>query len=285
MKKITKITLALLSSFIVTQAYSQGMYANLGLGYGMSAGGTISPYDNSSVSNGSTTTYNYKSVSGGGSFGKGMQIGGTFGYMFNKNVGAELGISYLMGGKITSKDVYTGTNSSSTDEYTYKGKMLRFAPGIRLTVGEGKIKPYMRTGVVIGVGTKLTETYHRTSVNGSNTNIRDEETAYTGGISFGFACGLGMVYAINDNLGIFAELGIITQSWAPKKGEVTSSTLNGVDQLSGMTTSQKETEYLKSYSEVSPGSDPGSPNKSQQFKMPFSSAGINVGVHYTFGAQ
>ncbi len=41
--------------------------------------------------------------------------------------------------------------------------MLRFTPALKITVGNGNIKPYMRTGLVIGVASKIKSEYLNTS--------------------------------------------------------------------------------------------------------------------------
>lgn len=276
---------AIITSLIAAQAFSQGMYINAGAGYGFSAASTVTAYDNSSYDNGSSSTYNAEMVKGCGTFGKGFQVGGAFGYMFNENIGAELGIGYLFGSTITTKSRSSGTDGSSSYEGTLSGKILRLTPAIKITTGNGKVKPYLRTGLIIGMAGKLKETYTYSSTYDWFGGSEDIDTEYSGGISFGFAGGIGADFMFNESIGIFAEVSINTHSWAPKKSKHTKYIEDGIDQLPSMTTSEIETEYVDSYTYTYPNDDTSSPDQELKIWAPFSSVGINVGIKFSFGGK
>ena len=278
----TQLVVACFVTLFATNSHAQGIYFNIGGGYGLPAApNLISTTDDNSTNNGNSTTHNYKLVKGGGSFGKGIQLGAIVGYMFTENVGAELGIGYLAGGKSTSKDQSTSSNGTSTYEGTISGSMIRFTPALRFSAGHGNIRPYARTGLVIGVGAKVKTVEKDNESNNGVPILIETEQRFSGGLSLGFACGVGINCKLNKNIGMFAELGVITQSWAPKKSVITKDVENGIDQLPNMTTNDKETEYVTSYTETYPNTNTASPSKSLKMNMPFSSAGINVGVHIT----
>lgn len=290
MKQTTKIQLsvAIMSTLFATQSYSQGLYISAGGGYGfsMASDSSFSAIDHTINSTGSATVETYKISNGTGSFGRGLQFGATVGYMFSENIGAELNVGYLVGSKITKTDTELKNNGDTySSTKTSSGNMLRLTPALRFSVGKDKLKPYMRVGLVIGVGSKIVSTYSSTDFNASNgkTNIDQSEMAITGGISMGFAAGIGVNYMFKDKVGIFAELGIISQAWAPSKSVLTKSTSNGADNLPFMTTSQKETDYVNSYTTTSSTFSPGTPSTALKMNTPFSSVGINVGVHLAFG--
>ena len=94
---------------------------------------------------------------------------------------------------------------------------------------------------------KLKETYAYSSSYDWFGGSYEYETEYSGGISFGFAGGIGADFMFNESIGIFTEVSINTQSWAPKKSKYTKYIDDGVDQLPSMTTSEIETEYVDSY--------------------------------------
>ena len=159
MKQTTKIQLsvAIMSTLFATQSYSQGLYISAGGGYGFSAAGNSSFASTENTSNTATlnNTYTYKISNGTGSFGRGAQFGATVGYMFSENIGAELNIGYLLGSKNTNTNYETKFNGTYSSTDTYSGKMLRLTPALRFSVGKDKLKPYMRVGLVIGVGGKI----------------------------------------------------------------------------------------------------------------------------------
>jgi len=283
----TKINLQLamlfIAVFIGANTFAQGLYVNAGAGYGFPAACYLMDDDYVIHYDENGSSWDYEIVKGSGSFGKGLQAGAIIGYMFNPNIGAELGISYLLGGKIKSKDEYQSGYSSSIYESTMSGKMLRFTPALKMTAGNGNIKPYMRIGFVVGIAGKIKSEQTETSTGDFKSTITEGEREFTGGISLGFAGALGADFMLSDNIGLFAEMGVITQSYAPKKGEITKYTVNGEDKLDEMTTSEREIEFLDSYTYTSGSDDDDSPTKTLKMYFPFSSVGVNVGVRIALG--
>lgn len=266
----------ILASAIVLSAstFAQGLYFGLNAGYA----GSLASQTLAENFSGTSSSLSYETVKG--SLGKGINIGLTAGYMLNSNLGMELGISDLMGGSFenTSKKELVYDN-----KYTMKGKMIRVVPGIRLTAGDGNMKPYLRLGLVLGLGGKITIEGNETDIQNNN-EVTKSTWEYTGGMSVGAASALGLNFKLSDKLSLNGEFAFIGQSWAPKKGTLTSYTVAGVDQLSQLTTSQKEIDFTDSYS-VSSTNPPSSSQPSQSIKQyyPFSSWGINVGIHITLG--
>jgi outer membrane protein W len=286
MKKTKIILSAVLCVFATQSSFkAQGLYFGLGAGYGFPAAksGYVSYKSVSSSSTSSSTEY----VSHPYSFGSGVNAGLYAGYMFNSNIGAELGLSYLMGGKYdyTNESTNTPGKTSTLYKSTLSGSMFRIIPALRMTAGEGKLKPYMKVGLIIGMAGKVTEEYMRDNTNpvGKRT-VEESTTEYSGGLSLGFHGGLGITYMFSDKLGIFGELAGNYQNWAPGKSVITKATQDGVDVLSAMDTRDKETEYLDSYTTDNNATvNDNAPSKSTPIFMPFSSIGINIGVHFTLG--
>ncbi|MEO6883426.1 MAG: hypothetical protein ABI199_05310 [Bacteroidia bacterium] len=306
MKKTILIASVLLMGTIGA-SQAQGLYAGVMGGYGLAAVGQSNPSTTQSTTtnNNMQTGVNTTSSTNGftsakSSLGKGVNIGIYGGYMFSKYLGAELEISDVMGGTSTSTSTNTTattttdptgnvSNSASSDDntYTYKGSMIRITPAIRLQVGDGNIHPYMVAGIIIGVSPKYTsEDVETTTATGSPSTSFDEITTYNGGSSMGFHSALGVSYQLNDKISIFGEISANYQNYAASKGIITTATYNGADQLPGMTTSQKETDYSSSASTTTTNGNPASPASPQtaayQYQA-FSSLGFNVGLNFNFG--
>lgn len=250
---------------------AQGAYVNVGVGYGFPLACQTLGTNNSANS--------VEIVRG--SLGKGFNAGAGFGYMFNENIGAELNLNYLIGGKTTLTD-----NSSTTNEedvQTTKGSMLRINPAIKVTFGE-TVKPYAKFGMVIGVAGKITETEEDHSGAPLLPMTTEIKTEYKGGVALGVSGALGLDFMLSDMFGIYAELGAIAQSYAPTKSEIVQADFNGADQLGNMTTRDRETEYSNDLPDDT-GNDDNKPNQDLKFYSPFSSWGINVGVHLAFGGN
>lgn len=277
-------TFALCGPLLLMNVKAQGLYFGLDLGYGFPAAKQSGFDDYKGTSNGTVLTEEYTSNSI--SLGKGLNVGIMAGYMFNKNVGAQLGISYLIGGENTMTYEQSVGSFSDKDEYIFKGSMIRLTPSMKIIVGESKLRPYMKAGLIIGVGGKMTEENNYTSTDPSGTDKSQDITEYSGGVSLGFHGGLGVDYALSDKLSLFGEIAANYQNYAPSKAVLTTSTYNGIDQLPNMSTSQKEIEFVDSYTETS-GTPPsaGSPSQSTKIALPFSSVGINIGLIFTMGSS
>jgi hypothetical protein len=207
------------------------------------------------------------------SLGKGLNFGGTIGFMFNENIGAELGISYLLGGKSEAKDSYPG----GTTDYTISSKMLRINPSIVIAAGLDNINPYAKFGLLIGSGSIFYEE-----------NDNDDGDVYVmkmklnGGMAMGLTSAIGATFSLSEKMSFFGEFNMVNLSYAPSKGEITKATYNGVDELPDMTTREKETEFVDSYTLSGENPFPNSqPRKELKQKMPFGSFGVNIGIKFS----
>jgi hypothetical protein len=244
--------------------FAQGLYVNVNAGYGSGINkSTISDLTETAT----TYTYNQKSLS----FGKGINFGGAIGYMFTKNMGAELGLSYLIGGKSKS----TGTYLDRTESSTYDGKMLKINPSFIFTAGTGKFNPYAKMGLVVGFGSFN----HDYSVTYKTDNVNITSYKYNGGMALGFSSALGATYKLNNNLSLFGELNLISLSYSPEKGVVTKYTNNGTDLLPSMTMYDNEVDFVDSYTVNRTGTtDTTKPRQTIKVPFPFGSFGFNFGI-------
>jgi hypothetical protein len=228
--------------------------------------------------------------------------------MITDNIGPELGIDYLLGAKILRYKSNTITNNVSTyidqtnsnnntnstlvhstaDEIKVKGSMLRFIPSIRLTAGDWKVKPYVKFGLVISVLNRMQYEDIQTDISTAGVQKITEQTEIgKGNVSLGFAGAVGATYQLPQNFGVFAELGLIAQSYAPTQSKITKFTIDGVDQLPGMSTRDIETEYVDHYSHSYPTTPDAEnqPYETTKDYYPFSSIGLNVGISWSFGRK
>ncbi len=284
--KTNKLILPLLvfGLAITCSTFGQGIYFGVGGGYGFSAAkDQFGPDVKTTVSaSGSSSTYTSKAFS----LGKGVSLGAYGGYMLNKNIGLELGIGYLIGSKTTTTNETDAPSpaGTSTSTGTVYGSMLRLTPAIRIEAGEGKIRPYGVVGLIIGLAPKAT--FESDSM--TNGNERDQITTFSGRTSWGFHGAVGVRYAVNDKIGIFAEITGNYMSWAPGKSLITKDTYNGKDLLASQTTSQKETDFSSSSTftgGTGVAATPATPNQGNLVYLPFSSMGFNIGVHITLGGK
>lgn len=154
--------------------------------------------------------------------------------------------------------------------------MLRINPSIVIAAGFKKINPYAKFGLVIGSGSIM---YEYNDNNNGNLTVR--KAKLNGGIALGLSSGIGVLFTLNDKMSFFSELNMVNLSYAPTKGKLTVATDNGADELPGMTTRERETVYVNSYTESS-SNPPSEPRKELKQKMPFGSLGLNFGLKINF---
>jgi len=258
-------------------AIAQGAYFTLGTGYNLPA--STQTLDAMSFSNetitDNTTTYKQNYVS----LGKGLSAGGAFGYMFNENIGAELGISYLMGSTWECVTAYSSSTSGGTAKFTdqVSSKMTRINPQIVMSMEANKITPYVKVGLLLGMGS-MSVTSNSEYIDGKI----EQTLLLNGGIAAGFTTIIGASYALNDKISLFGDLNLVNMSYSPTKGTITKYTEDGVDLLPSFDPIDKEIQFVDSYVEddnIQPSIT--EPAKALKIKFPFSSAGIHIGLKYT----
>jgi hypothetical protein len=269
-----------------TNIFSQHVYLNFGTSYNFSAAPSFQICNNMDIV---TTTGTNSYVSGRNynlieniSFGNGFQYGGAVGLLISKNFSLELGVNYLKSN--TYEDNYIERHKDYDNFYNQKfhARMLRFSPSVKISIGD-KIKPYLKTGLIIGLGSKIEveETINFMSQsNTSNTGMIYQLSNYElhGGLSFGYLSSIGINVELSKKIGIFSEINIITQSWSPKYLSYTKIFQNGRDVMSYVTTDQKEIEFVDALNNAVPSSNTDDPSQQLKKSIPFSSIGLNLGI-------
>ncbi|NCA76880.1 MAG: hypothetical protein EOM90_11135 [Alphaproteobacteria bacterium] len=212
--------------------------------------------------------------------GRGFTGVAAFGYKPSKYFGVELGISQFLGFPKEADSVISLPGAGAT-EATVAGTMLALNPAIVLSPGFRYINPYARIGFILGIRPTINATgeYRNASM-----NPPDESKAirhFYGGVAVGLNAALGVTWKVSNNVGLFAEFAFSNLNYSPRYSEVTWYEKNGVDQLSSLTVKQKNTEY---YSNIDPDEviPDTSPDKQLRKNVPFSNAGVNIGVSFSF---
>ncbi|MEN8250209.1 MAG: hypothetical protein ABFS32_14850 [Bacteroidota bacterium] len=249
--------LLLVAVIFISGSLSAQVYTGINIGYGMGATKDVIGLE----VDGTTGTNVY------GSLGAGINIGARLGYMFNENLGFELGASYLMGSKQT---LY----SDGTETYEAKSSNLRIAPALVTILDNGL---YTRTGLIVPV-------MGSTIVTATDSSIDSElEMENKGSFSVGFIGALGYSKSLSDNMIFFAELEYIGLRIKQNTSTVTKATVGGQDMLDAIfpTVSDKEIVYVDEIDFASPTPDT-EPTQEFAETSPFSSLGLNVGVIIKF---
>lgn len=271
-------TMTILMLVCSMHAIAQHVYFGLGTGYNYPAAPNIMAANNYNNEN---DKEHYERIKGSGSFGKGFTFQAMGGYTFKPNMSFELSAAYLMGSRINSSNKYSDEFAEYTNENSLESWMIRLIPALKFHAGDGKIRPYMRAGAVIGLGARLTVTDESQYTDFQNSWANENSVMvmeFKGRTSLGFSAALGADFKLGEKISLFGEINLMTHSWAPARSVITKYTYNGIDVLSDMDTRDKETEYVDSYTEDTYPPKEDEPAKELKYFLPFSSIGLHTGL-------
>ena len=269
--------MVLLNNNLVAQ---NDMYVSLNVGYNFKLGTQAMLSENSNTNGGVSSVTSIRSIDL--NVCKGSNIGGAIGYMFTKNIGAELGFSYLMTGNTKANcDITTAYSVYKTPIQTdrsYSAGMLRIVPTLVIAGGFGKVDPYAKIGFLIGHTTmKLNYNFKEGGV------ITSEQYKLNGGRALGAYTAVGVKYNIKGRISVFLDVNMVNISYAPTKCVLVERNVDGVDLLPTLTVKQKEIEFVnENNNNPSIQSTQSEPTRMSYVKMPFSSIGVNTGFVVSF---
>jgi hypothetical protein len=206
MEFLMKKTLAILaltaaSSFAVVKPY-----------VGASVGYTLGqPSGNLGTESTASTDENIYGTLGGGA----IPLSVHAGVIDNGVVGAQIGMTYLMG-----QELEVDKESGVTTKSTLSGVLL--TPAV-VIAAKGPFTPFAKFGLVFG------------------TNMKNEfktsgiKTEYTGGTAFGFEGALGGEFAVQERLGLTLEVAAQSLKWAPTESETAGVSRTYEDEINSTT--------------------------------------------------
>lgn len=277
--KLLKINSLAVIILLSSHTSNAQIYINAGIGYGAPVFKNLLSADYTTTPTSGTYTGQYSSL------GRGFQPQLVIGYKINPTAGIELGYGYLIGSKVV-KDIEDGSDPDAVEKGTGElwARMSRISLGLRFTQAEGNLNPYMRLGMVLGVGAKVTSETNTTITGPGLNSTFSRKEEFTGGIAVGLSGALGVNYHVSETFGIFFEAGLTAQQYAPQRGLITVYKVDGQDQLGSMNVRQKETEFSEEFTESNPPND-NAPANELKYYWPMSSIDIAVGVHFFFGGE
>ena len=276
--KTTKILLIILT-LLTFGAHAQSIYVRAGLGASICTAPHMQYQLTYITNNGTENTEEAKR----GGLGSGLPFVAAAGYYFGEHFGVELGVDYFLG--FPNKIVDNTQGSISTRKLS--GDMLSLVPAFVMKFDAGKVKPYARLGIIIGV-LNSAKTVNVMSGTSSGAKLLpyfgsgDFTAKDYGGIAIGAQAAVGAELPLNNLLSLFGEVNLNGISWSPAKGKYTKYSENGVDVLGNMTTRDKSWVYVKKLdlTETIPDSDP---EKYKKINYSFANVGLIVGVKINFG--
>jgi hypothetical protein len=241
------------------------------------------------------------------SYGQGINVGFKIGYMINRYVGVDLGVTYQSSSTFMASQTLTFYQPDSTGQslptggylscqLSTKSQNLTLSPSVTASFDKPKFKcyPYIRAGLVLPVWTQIS---HNTTMNligvssygldmapyflGSQTNVSLQTY---GAFSVGFNGAIGAGFHANPFTTLFVEINGQYLSLKATQTNVTQWAADGQD-LTGergayrlqfnyvnkLTASANNATYNTNY-------DINSPKQELSPVFPFSNIGFNIGV-------
>ena len=302
-KKLNGYILLFCISFLLIgyEGVAQKFYLKAGGGYKLQAGKTrfidadpngftrIGPSQEINVDNNGLATI--KDISG--TFGGGLELDLTGGYIINNYLAVELGIVYLKGDE---KTIGQYQDALSTEKATSYLNGVLLSPSLVVDPGFSGINPYVRAGLVLTAAGKL---YVDTSVDipgggGPGTDIDvNAQTVVEPDFSVGYAGAIGALFPINEKISLFGEMEFRNFTIRAKEGEIeefstvaisggTSTPVQG-QQLENLPVSSKRFIFSDSY-QASLVTEPPT-NEPRTIPVQYVNAGsmgVNFGVYMKF---
>lgn len=266
-KNIKIIGLTALGILALNTVCAQQWQFGISGGYGVGLATTnASNYKASYDPNSSNTIEKLTTVKN--EFGRGLNLQLNATYMFNENIGLDLGLSYLMGSKvITLEDHITDIQESSTQL-----NMYRVLPSLFVATSLNDVKLYMKFGFNVGTGNM--------EMNMNNTYAQQYATAkLSGGYSLGSQAAVGMDFPISDNIKITGEIYYVSSNYAPTFVELTKMDMAGVNYLDNMTVSEKQTNLVDNYI-TNANNDKTKPSTGLKEYFTVGSVGLQIGLKF-----
>ena len=287
--KPLKITFYTLSLLFGSQVSAQGLYFetnssfNLPLGSQEIGGNSTYNYEENMVDGTYFSSSSQEQIRG--SFGQGVYLGLSMGYMITPTIGFELKAEQQLAYSVNSISRYSSTtvdpwsgNSSYVSSYeeTVSGSMTRLTPSFVFQLPGTKFSPYAQFGAILGFG-KIMGQYEDI-----DTDVTQGTYIMNGGLALGMNGEFGLNIKFTEKLSLNTGLSFSALSYAPARGELIEYSENGVDMLPQMSVSEKEVEFTSEVSSNSNSStNQNEPDQMLKMWFPFSAVGLNIGLKFS----
>ncbi len=190
---------------------------------------------------------------------------------------------YTYGNNYTWTQNTIGPTSTTTQNYEGRYTGYSATPFIQVNpCPSHRIVPYVDLGVRLNFSNSIKQNIDQTQTSNNNTTVTKETIKVKGLFTTGFDASLGVKLNLNNRWSLNAELNSSNSIFVPDIATLTQYTINGTDQLNSLTTSQKQTIYLKNYTVPTSTTDPNSPSKALRSSQPASNFGVRFAVGVRF---
>lgn len=208
-----------------------------------------------------------------GSLGKGGNADMYFGIRLSSSTDLEVNLFYLQSAK------YTGVYEKDTTFFQNTAifaRIVRAAPCVRFHTNDSLRTFYFKIGPIVRIAGEIISQNRFYDFGSQSTTFYTWR--FNKGMSIGGFAAVGLNQKLTHRLKLFAELNFVAQSWAPERGGMTEFTIDGINMLHTLNTSQKETHYERQVTENMRKKSGWEHSSELKQHFPLSSFGLLIGV-------
>jgi len=225
------------------------------------------------------------------SLGKGSRFGCKTEYRFKNLISLGASLSYFNSRDIPLKstseaeyDPYAIYNIKIATTDIYNNKAIDLGLYSHFLMNDKNTTPYLNAGIMLSFSkyTLNREVSIQNNFPGYYpTELYIYEYKISPSIHYGFTGSIGIEINRQKTISLFAETYCVLMNVSPTKRICKSKTWNSEDQFDAMTTSEKETVYVESYTDADNEST-DEPTKALRFNQSFGSIGLQAGAKINF---
>lgn len=269
---VKKLSVIILLLTVCVKSFSQGSFINLfgtgGMGIDkkfVEVPKTCLHLQNIEENNGATTRENIFF-----SLGEGYGIGASFGHYFNKRLGIDLRAQYLHSKTVEARIHVKDENQIDK----FKSNSLLLNPAFIISSNIGRISPYGRLGLLVGI--------HRIAFNRIPYTSEDTVNVILllkGGVSAGYNASAGFFMPVSEKCRLMCEFQISGLTYSPRKMILKEYLYQGKDYKTEEFNGQTAFEFSDHIDEKE---NRQGARKFLSTQIPYSSASLVLGLQFDF---
>jgi len=225
------LLLTALFIFCALFAHAQGFYVQPGITLlSPATNEVLGPKVENSLTSGSEVNSSLV-----GSYGSGIGLDLSLGYMLSRNFGIDFGVEYVLGSETLIEEFTDGNNY---DRSYASNRRLTLSPAFVVDAGSETLSPFARFGLLIPVAGQTNGLRESNAPEMISTTIPilfpnasdfSAESIAKGQFTIGLTAAFGLRYQFSEKIGIYGSIGYTGLRIPRQSYEVTNATLNMSD--------------------------------------------------------
>ena len=275
-------TLLLLCAFISGTLFPQSVSLELTGGYCAPIASNFSAVSTKEFQSATYPTFysTYQDLHSA-SYGQGGSVALNVNWFSKKDIGCGLRANALFSSPFSYTVYVTYLNGNGANfNFTDRPFSFQLVPHISFKHDFRVVSPILEMGMLLGF-THIDEDYQALYNSG---DVVQSTIHNHGSILLGFYSSLGLSFKVSKAVRVMLAVNCSVGSYSPTQWERTSFTVNYIDQLGSLSTSDLRGTYVKQL-DPSVSQPANQPHQDLRYSVPFSNVGFSAGIAFTFGKK